>query len=249
MARGGGRKAAEAAAGGGAVRIHPTALVEAGVRIGAGSAVWDHAHIRAGAVIGERCIIGGKTYIAPGVRIGRLVKLNAFVYVCAGVTIEDMVMVSAGTVFTNDRYPRAAHPELDQPVTSEVTEDTLSTTVRRGATIGANATIGPGLTLGDFCMIGMGAVVTKPVLPHQLVVGCPARAAGWVCVCGRWLGARADSAACRACGRRYTGGSAGIRLLGRAEDGPPGRAGRRERMAGTARLREGRVAMATGRAA
>lgn len=185
-------------------RIHPTALIEEGVRIGRGSAVWDSVHIRRGAVIGERCIVGEKTYIAYDVVIGDLVKLNAFVYVCAGVTIEDMVMVSAGTVFTNDRFPRAADPALRAPLRSEPTAETLCTVVRQGATIGANATIGPGIELGAFSMVGMGAVVTRSVLPLQLVVGCPARPAGWVCMCGAPLRPRRGRrVACVTCDRSY----------------------------------------------
>lgn len=185
-------------------RIHPSALIEDSVRIGEGTAVWDHVHIRHGAAIGRQCIIGEKTYIAYDVVIGNLVKINALVYICAGVTIEDMVMVSAGTVFTNDRFPRAAHPETRELLTSEPTEETLKTVVRRGVTIGANATIGSGIELGEFSMVGMGAVVTRSVLPLQLVLGCPARPAGWVCMCGHPLRPdRRRRVICSICGRSY----------------------------------------------
>lgn len=187
------------------VRIHPTAVIEPGVRLGARTSVWDSAHIRAGATIGEDCIIGEKSYIAYDVAIGNLVKINAMVYICAAVTLEDMVMVSAGTVFTNDRFPRAAIPERATLITSEPTEQTLRTIVRRGTTIGANATIGPGIELGEFCMVGMGAVVTKSVKPFQLVVGCPARPHGWVCVCGEPLADELPSGPtiCQRCARSY----------------------------------------------
>ena len=90
------------------VRIHPTAIVEANVQLGDGTSVWDNAHIRHGAIVGEQCIVGGKSYIAYDVRIGHRCKINASVYICTAVTIEDGVMISAGTVFTNDRFPRAA---------------------------------------------------------------------------------------------------------------------------------------------
>lgn len=196
------------------VQIHPTAIIEPGVRLGAKTVVWDHAHIRRGARIGRGCLIGEKTYIAYDVRIGDLCKLNAFVYVCAGVTLEDMVMVSAGAVFTNDRFPRAADPARRRLLASGPTEDTLRTTARRGATIGANATIGPGIELGEFCMVGMGAVVTRDVRPFQLVVGCPAKPAGWVCVCGVVMG-KAGSAApvsCERCGRVYVPSDGALRL-------------------------------------
>lgn len=165
-------------------RIHPTALVEQDVQIGNGTSVWDSVHIRRGARIGRKCIVGEKTYIAYDVVIGDLVKLNAAVYVCAQVTIEDGVMVAAHTVFTNDRFPRACDPDLNDLQSSDPNEETLWTRVGRGTTIGANCTIGPGLTIGEFAMIGMGSVVTRNVPAHGLVIGNPARLAGLVCRCG-----------------------------------------------------------------
>ena len=100
-------------------RIHPTALIEDDVTIGDGSAVWDNVHIRHGTTIGEQCIVGEKTYIAYDVVIGDRVKINAMVYICTAVTIEDGVMISAGTVFTNDRFPRATTPNLRELRPSE----------------------------------------------------------------------------------------------------------------------------------
>jgi len=165
-------------------RIHPTALVEQDVRIGNGTSVWDNVHVRRGARIGRKCIVGEKSYIAYDVVIGDLVKLNAAVYVCAQVTIEDGVMIAAHTVFTNDRFPRACDPDLNDLQSSDPNEETLWTRVGRGTTIGANCTIGPGLTIGEFAMVGMGSVVTKSVPAHGLVLGNPARLVGLVCRCG-----------------------------------------------------------------
>ena len=134
-------------------RIHPTALIEEGVEIGAGSSIWDNVHIRHSAQIGKSCIIGEKTYIAYDVRIGDFCKLNAAVYICAGVTISDYVMLAAHTVFTNDRFPRAFDRTLNGLASSDPNEETLSTTVGVGVTTGANVTIGPGLTIGDLSLI------------------------------------------------------------------------------------------------
>jgi acetyltransferase-like isoleucine patch superfamily enzyme len=166
------------------VRIHPTALIEGGVQIGAGSAVWDNVHIRHSTLIGDECIVGEKTHISYGVQIGNRVKINAFVYICTAVTIEDGVMISAGTIFTNDRFPRATTPDLRELRTSEPDEHTRPTAVREGATIGAGSIIGCGLEIGRFAMVGMGSVVTRTVPDFHLVIGNPARVVGAVCRCG-----------------------------------------------------------------
>ncbi|HEX6962323.1 MAG TPA: acyltransferase [Lacipirellula sp.] len=166
------------------VRIHPTAIIEPGVTLGAGTSVWDSVHIRHGAALGEECIVGEKTYIAYDVKIGHRVKLNAMVYICYGVTIEDGVMISAGTVFTNDVFPRATTPALVQLRSSDPDEETQETIVAAGATIGAGCTIGSNLRIGRFAMVGMGSVVTRDVADFHLVVGNPARSIGAVCACG-----------------------------------------------------------------
>lgn len=193
------------------VRVHPTARIEEGVEIGADTAVWDHVHIRGpGTRIGAQCIVGEKTYIAYGVSIGNRVKLNAFVYVCNAVTIEDGVMVAAGTIFTNDRYPRATTADLRHLWTSAPDEHTRSTVVCKGATIGAGCIVGSNLSIGRFSMIGMASVVTRSVSDFHLAVGHPARSIGLVCRCGapfvRFVpGAQPASGdyTCKSCGLRY----------------------------------------------
>lgn len=169
------------------VRIHPTALIEDNVTIGDGTSVWDNVHIRHSSSIGEQCIIGEKTYIAYDVKIGSRVKINAMVYICNAVTIEDGVMISAGTIFTNDRFPRATTPDLRELRSSDPDEHTLPTLVKAGATIGAGCTIGNDLSIGRFAMVGMGSLVTKSVPDFHLVIGHPAKSAGCVCRCGQML--------------------------------------------------------------
>lgn len=167
-----------------AVRIHPTALIEPGVEIGDGTSIWDNVHVRGPARIGRDCIVGEKSYVAYDVVIGDRVKINAFVYICAAVTVETGVMISAGTTFTNDRFPRATTPDLSALRGSGPDEHTLPTLVKEGATIGARAVIGNDLSIGRFAMVGMGAVVTRTVPDFALVVGHPARIIGFVCRCG-----------------------------------------------------------------
>lgn len=191
-------------------RIHPTAIIEDSVRIGPDTSVWNHVHIRHSTSIGEQCIIGEKTYIAYGVHIGNRVKINAFVYICTAVTIEDGVMISAGTIFTNDRFPRATTVDLKQLRPSEPDEHTLRTFVREGATIGAGSVIGSGLVIGRFAMIGMGSLVTKSIPDFHLAIGRPATSIGCVCRCGQPLfrfrdstSAESKEQSCRACGLSY----------------------------------------------
>lgn len=197
-------------------KVHPTAIIESGVRLGEGTSVWDNAHIRENASLGEQCIVGGKATIAYDVHIGNRVKINSQAYICNGVSLGDGVMVSAGVIFTNDRYPRAATPDLSQLHSSEPDDDTLTTWVHQGVTIGAGAIIGGGIEIGAFAMIGMGSVVTRAVGAFHLVLGNPARPVGTVCRCGQPtfdFGA-VDPAQlnevvqCRSCGMRYhiTGG-------------------------------------------
>ncbi len=201
-------------------RVHPTALIEDGVEIGDGTAVWDSVHIRGPSRVGRECIIGEKSYIAYGVSIGDRVKINALVYVCTAVTIEDGVMISAGTTFTNDRYPRATTPDLAELRASEPDEETEATLVGQGATIGARAVIGPGLRIGRFAMVGMGSVVTRDVPDFHLVVGHPAESIGAVCRCG-WPIVRAGAGfpaesttlTCERCACRYTVAGALVREL------------------------------------
>lgn len=193
-----------------AVRIHPTAIIEPEVRIGPGSSIWDSVHVRGPSHIGQDCIVGEKTYVAYGVEIGDGVKINAGVYVCTGVTIEDRAMISAGVIFTNDRYPRAFDPETGELASSEPDENTLATRVEEGATIGAGAVIGPGIRIGSYAMVGMGSIVTRDVPSYGLVVGNPARSQGFVCLCGAPLGRSQRSGRylqpgegpCGRCGRR-----------------------------------------------
>jgi UDP-2-acetamido-3-amino-2,3-dideoxy-glucuronate N-acetyltransferase len=190
--------------------IHPTAIIEDGVSIGAGTAIWDHTHVRHDTTIGEQCLIGEKVYIAYGVRVGNRVKIQNFSHISTGVTIEDGVMVCIGTVFTNELYPRATTPDLRTLLPSEPTGKTLSTLVREGATLGASTVLRGGITIGRFAMVGFGSLVTRSVPDFHLVTGQPAALVGCVCRCGQPVArfketaplARAEHT-CAECRRRY----------------------------------------------
>lgn len=188
--------------------IAPTAIVDDGASVGAGTRVWHWTQVREGAQIGAESIVGKGCYIDAGVRIGSRVKIQSNVSVFHGVTIEDGVFVGPHVCFTNDREPRAITPEgalkgADDWTVSE-------TLVRHGASIGANATLVCGVTVGRFAMVAAGAVVTRDVPDYGLVMGSPARLAGYVCPCGRRLpggpAAGTEGRRCAGCGRVTTVG-------------------------------------------
>ena len=173
------------------VFIHPTADVSEESRIGDGTCIWHHAQVRELAVIGEKCTIGKGVYIDKNVRVGNRVKIQNYVSVYNGAEIEDDVFIGPSVTFTNDKYPR-----------SWVWDDSriCRTYIKRGASIGANATIVCDVTIGEYAMIGAGAVVTRNVPPHGLVVGNPAKLVGFVCECGARLG---KDLKCPVCGKEY----------------------------------------------
>jgi UDP-2-acetamido-3-amino-2,3-dideoxy-glucuronate N-acetyltransferase len=174
--------------------VHPSAIVDDGASIGAGTRVWHFCHVSSGASLGAGCTLGQNVFVASGVQVGNRVKVQNNVSIYAGVVLEDDVFCGPSMVFTNVQVPRANRP---QPPS-----EYRSTRVRRGASIGANATIICGVTVGCWALVGAGAVVTRDVPDHGLVLGVPARRAGWVCECGERLRFSSATAAC-GCGRRY----------------------------------------------
>src|SRR5215216_2959836 len=204
------------------MRIDPTAEIEPGGEIGPGTSIWSHVHARGPARIGRDCIVGEKAYIADGVDIGDRVKIDAFVYLCNGVVVEHGVMIGAGVLFTNDRYPRATTPDL-RTLRESPGPDAQPTSVREGATVGAGAVIGPGVEIGRFAMVGMGSAVTRSVPPFHLVIGSPAVGVACVCRCGHpMLRFRAGTVPdagdvdCQACGSRYKVNAGEVVELGAA---------------------------------
>lgn len=160
--------------------VHPTADVSPNTVIGLGSQVWNNTKIREGAVLGAECHIGFGVYIDTHVRIGDNVKIQNGVSVYEGVTIEDGVFVGPQVTFTNDRHPRAIYPDGRPRDDWQIS----STLVQYGASIGAGAVIVCGVTIGRWAMVGAGALVSKDVPEHALVLGTPANVTGFVCRCG-----------------------------------------------------------------
>lgn len=171
--------------------VHETAVVDSGVLIGDGTKVWHFSHLLSGTSIGDDCTLGQNVVVGPNVSVGDRCRIQNNVSVYSGVTLEDGVFCGPSCVFTNVYNPRAEVSRKD---------DFLPTLVKRGATIGANATIVCGNDIGAYALVGAGAVVTRDVPDHALVVGSPARQIGWVSHDGERLG---DDLVCPRSGRRY----------------------------------------------
>lgn len=185
------------------VYIHPGAEVSPEATVGQGTRIWRQAHVREHAIIGENCNIGKGVYVDARVRIGANVKIQNHVSVFEGVTLEDGVFVGPHVCFTNDLFPRAI--TADGRLKSAEDWTITPTLVRYGASLGGGAIIRCGVTIGEFALVGAGAVVTRDVPPHALVLGNPARQRGYVCHCARPLSEVREEAekrvgVCEVCG-------------------------------------------------
>jgi UDP-2-acetamido-3-amino-2,3-dideoxy-glucuronate N-acetyltransferase len=190
-------------------QIHAHALIDEGAVIGPGTRVWAFAHVLSGAVIGADCNICDHTFIEGNVKVGDRVTVKCGVYLWDGVTVEDDVFIGPAAVFTNDLRPRSRR----RP------SEFARTLLCRGASIGASAVLLPGIQIGRWAMVGAGAVVTRSVPDHALVVGNPARQKGWVCLCGESLsfsGSGGEGARC-ACGLAYRHDPEALRI----KEAPP----------------------------
>ncbi len=175
--------------------IHSTAVIDQPCQIGKGTKIWHFCHIMSNCTIGEDCILGQNVFVASDVIIGNKVKIQNNISVYKGVTIEDEVFVGPSAVFTNVINPRGA---------VERKNEYAATIVGKGASIGANATIVCGHRIGRYAFIGAGTVVTRDILDYELVVGNPARHAGWMSENGQKLQFDAEGlATCPVTGEKY----------------------------------------------
>jgi UDP-2-acetamido-3-amino-2,3-dideoxy-glucuronate N-acetyltransferase len=163
--------------------VHPSAIVDAGCEIGAGTKIWHFSHVMQDCKIGENCNLGQNVVVSPQVILGRNVKVQNNVSIYTGVICDDDVFLGPSMVFTNVINPRSAVNRKSEY---------LKTHVGKGATIGANSTIVCGHDIGEFAFIGAGAVVTKTVPAYALVIGNPARQTGWMSEYGHKLNFNAE---------------------------------------------------------
>jgi len=174
-------------------RIHPLAEVESGAELGEGVVVWRHTHVMSGARIGARSMLAQGCFVAARVIIGEGCRIQNNVSLYDGVELASDVFVGPSAVFTNVRVPRAAYPKKPSYAV---------TRIGQGASIGANATIVCGVVIGARSFVAAGAVVTRDVPEHAVVLGSPARITGWICACGAMVVrgvARPTDATCPQC--------------------------------------------------
>ena len=184
---------------------HPTAVIDEGSEIGAGTKIWHFSHIMPNCKIGENCNLGQNVVISPDVVLGKNVKVQNNVSIYTGVICEDDVFLGPSMVFTNVTNPRSAVNRRSQYA---------KTLVKKGATIGANATIVCGHDIGRFAFIGAGAVVTKDVPDYALIVGNPARQTGWMSEYGHKLSFDENgNATCPESGEKYKLQNGGVTKL------------------------------------
>ena len=184
---------------------HETAVIDDGCTIGSGTKIWHFSHIMPNTVIGENCNVGQNVVISPDVVLGNNVKVQNNVSIYTGVICEDDVFLGPSMVFTNVINPRSAVVRKSEY---------LRTTVKKGASIGANATIVCGNDLGEYCFIGAGTVITKEVLPYSLMVGNPGRHVGWMSKFGHKLEFdAAGEAKCPEGGERYSLANGRVKCL------------------------------------
>lgn len=149
--------------------IHALADVQSR-NVGAGTRIWQFVVVLPGARIGRDCNVCAHCFIENDVVVGDRVTVKCGVQLWDGLRIADDVFIGPNVTFTNDRFPRSKQHQ----------EQVLQTHVESGASLGAGAVILPGLRIGRNAMVGAGAVVTRSVPPNAIVVGNPARIAGYV---------------------------------------------------------------------
>ncbi|MEO3865730.1 UDP-2-acetamido-3-amino-2,3-dideoxy-D-glucuronate N-acetyltransferase [Rheinheimera fenheensis] len=179
-------------------QVHPSAIVDDGAFIGAGSRVWHFVHVCSGAKIGKGVSLGQNVFVGNKVTIGDKCKIQNNVSVYDNVHLEEGVFCGPSMVFTNVYNPRSL---------IERKAEYRDTLVKKGATLGANCTIVCGVTIGEFAFVGAGAVINKDVPAYALMVGVPAKQVGWMSEFGERLNlplSGEGEALCQHTGDRYT---------------------------------------------
>ena len=109
------------------------------------------------AVMAATVNVAAGTYVNSMANVGAATRIGAFCFINRGasvghhVTIDEFVSIGPGAIIAG------------------------GVRIGRGAVIGAGAIVLPEQEIGANSVVGAGAVVTRPVAPHTLVTGNPAR--------------------------------------------------------------------------
>jgi len=165
--------------------IDPNAEVSPEASVADSTTIWAGTMVREQAVVGAHTSIGRQSYVGPGVVIGDDCRIQNQALIFEPAVLEDGVFVGPAAVLTNDRFPRAINPDGSRKTVDDW--EAVGVTIRHGASIGARAVCIAPLEIGEWATVAAGAVVTRDVPAHAIVVGVPARQIGWVGRSGRLL--------------------------------------------------------------
>lgn len=195
----------------GSALVATTADVDPRASIGSGTRVWHLAQIREGARLGADCNIGRGAYVGPDVVIGDNCKLQNYALVYEPARLGDGVFIGPAAVLTNDEFPRAVN--LDGSPKSGDDWHAVGVVIGDGASIGARAVCIAPVAIGAWALVAAGAVVTKDVPAHALMVGVPARRIGWVGRAGRPLVQDGAEWECPVSGERFREQDGALHLI------------------------------------
>lgn len=113
------------------------------------------------ATFGDKCFVGPWVEVQNNVVIGNNVRIHSHTLICEGMRIADDVFIGHGVMTANAKYPKsgAGNWKCEPPI------------IGNRVSIGSNAMILPSVKIGDDAVIGAGAIVTKNVLPGEVIVG------------------------------------------------------------------------------
>lgn len=121
----------------------------------------------------DACVSFGTVFSHPTLKLGRSVYIGNFCSI-GDVTLEDDVLLASNVSIMNG-FQQHGISRLDIPVREQ--DGTLEhITIGRDTWVGERAVVAA--DVGSHCIVGAGAVVTKPVPDFAIVVGVPARVVG-----------------------------------------------------------------------
>ena len=167
--------------------IHKLSDVQSS-NIGFGTSIWQFCVVLKNAKIGNNCNINAHVLIENDVVIGDNVTIKSGVQIWDGITLDDNVFIGPNVTFTNDFLPRS----------KQYPKKFLKTSIKKGASVGANSTIIGGVTIEEYSMIGAGSIVTRDIGKQELWYGNPAKHQGYVCICGEKCD---ESLICNSCNK------------------------------------------------